>query len=195
MARKLEFDRDRVLQKAMHLFWEKGYESTSMEELVQAMEINRFSIYNSFGDKRALFLEALAYYQRSVFDDLLSPLQEDAPGIDCLLNYLDHLGFQLQKPAGKLGCFIQKTGQSYIVGDQQIAASLLIIFNELHSSLEQLVSRAIDEGGMQGTYPVQQIVDFILAHSQGLIVLRRTRPDEAFIGQQITLLKATLQSW
>jgi len=195
MARKLEFDRDRVLQKAMQLFWEKGYASTSMEELVKAMEINRFSIYNSFGDKKALFLEALAYYQRLVFDELLIPLKEDAPGIDCLLNYLDHLGGQLQKPASKLGCFIQKTGQSYIVGDKEVASSLLIIFNELRSSLEQLVSRAIDDGGMQGAYPVQQIVDFILAHSQGLILLRRTRPDEAFIGQQITLLKTTLQSW
>lgn len=195
MARKLEFDRDRVLQKAMRLFWEKGYESTSMEELVNVMEINRFSIYNSFGDKKALFLEALAHYQHSVFAELLKPLKEDLPALSCLLNYLDHLCLQLQKPAGKLGCLIQKTGQSFIVSDKQVAASLLTIFNELRSTLELVVSRAVAEGGIQGRYPVQQIVDFILTNSQGLILLRRTRQDNAFVSQQITLLKDTLQTW
>lgn len=195
MARKLEFDRDQVLQKAMRLFWEKGYESTSMEDLVKTMEINRFSIYNSFGDKKALFLEALSHYQRSVFTELLKPLNEDLPAIRCLLHYLDNLQLQLQKPAGKLGCLIQKTGQSFIVSDKQVAASLLTIFNELRSTLDHVVTRAIAEGGMQGRYPAQQVVDFILTNSQGLILLRRTRQDVEFVGQQIALLKDTLQAW
>lgn len=195
MARKLEFDRDQVLQKAMWLFWEKGYESASMEELVKTMAINRFSIYNSFGDKKALFLEALTYYQHSIFAELLKPLQEDLPAIRCLLNYLDNLVLQLQKPMGKLGCFIQKTGQSFIVSDKQVAATLLAIFNELQTTLELVVIRAIAEGGLQGRYPPQQIVDFILTNSQGVILLRRTRQDNAFVNQQIALLKDTLQTW
>ena len=74
MARKLEFDKQVALNKAMLLFWEKGYEAASMEDLVQAMEINRFSIYNSFGDKKKLLLCALENYRVFVLHQLISTM-------------------------------------------------------------------------------------------------------------------------
>lgn len=56
MARSKEFDEKAVLRKAMELFWEQGYEKTSMQDLVDHMGIHRRSIYDTFGDKRSLFL-------------------------------------------------------------------------------------------------------------------------------------------
>ena len=74
MARKIEFDRDEALKKSMILFWEKGYENTSMQDLVTTLEINRFSIYNTYGDKKALFHQALEYYRTHIFEMLNQPL-------------------------------------------------------------------------------------------------------------------------
>lgn len=62
MARPREFDRDDALRKAMHTFWEKGYAATSVDDLTAAMGISRSSLYETFGDKQALFTAALASY-------------------------------------------------------------------------------------------------------------------------------------
>ena len=64
MPRHKEFDREEVLLKAMMVFRDKGYEATSMQDLVDHMKINRFSLYETFKSKHELFLEALqAYYE------------------------------------------------------------------------------------------------------------------------------------
>ncbi|QHS59069.1 TetR/AcrR family transcriptional regulator [Chitinophaga agri] len=62
MAREKEFIPEEKIAKALDVFWEKGYNATSMQDLVEAMQINRSSLYNSFGDKHNLFLECLRTY-------------------------------------------------------------------------------------------------------------------------------------
>ncbi len=64
MARIEEFDREQVLKNAMNVFWEKGYNGASMQELVEATGLNRSSIYNSFGSKLELYQDTLSYYQK-----------------------------------------------------------------------------------------------------------------------------------
>ena len=64
MARPREFDRDAALQRAMSVFWRKGYAATSTDDLLRAMNIGRQSMYDTFGDKHRLYLEALERYQR-----------------------------------------------------------------------------------------------------------------------------------
>src|SRR5579872_1958565 len=63
MARPKEFEPQRALDKAMNLFWRLGYANTSLEELMKEMGIARQSLYDTFGDKRSLYLKALAHYR------------------------------------------------------------------------------------------------------------------------------------
>lgn len=63
MARSKEFEVNEVLDKAIQLFWTQGYEKTSMQDLVEFMGIHRRSIYDTFGDKHALFMKALERYE------------------------------------------------------------------------------------------------------------------------------------
>src|SRR5512132_4000579 len=65
MPRPRQFHEEEVLEKAMQLFWEKGYEATSISDLEEHLGLGRQSIYNVFGDKRQIFLNALASYARS----------------------------------------------------------------------------------------------------------------------------------
>ena len=62
MARTKEFDEDAVLLKAMRLFWKQGYEKTSMKDLVANMGVHKGSLYDTFGDKRSLYLKTLDRY-------------------------------------------------------------------------------------------------------------------------------------
>lgn len=88
MVRPREFDRDEALDRATRVFWAKGYASTSTEDLLAAMNIGRQSLYNAFGDKRKLYLEALERYQRTSNAGHLARLNSNASplgGIESLL--------------------------------------------------------------------------------------------------------------
>lgn len=82
MSRVETFNREDVLHQAMQVFWDKGFNATSMQDLVDATGLNRSSIYNSFGDKMSLYRESLSTYMRETqaqFNDVLkkaeNPLQ------------------------------------------------------------------------------------------------------------------------
>ncbi|UPK67228.1 TetR/AcrR family transcriptional regulator [Chitinophaga filiformis] len=75
MARDKEFIPEEKIAKALDVFWEKGYNATSMQDLVDAMQINRSSLYNSFGDKHNLFLECLRTYGYLAAQDYESVLK------------------------------------------------------------------------------------------------------------------------
>ncbi|WP_245411117.1 TetR/AcrR family transcriptional regulator [Methylovirgula ligni] len=78
MVRPREFDRDAALEQAMRVFWARGFAATSTADLVEAMGIARQSLYNAFGDKRRLYLEALETYQRRTTAGHLKRLNDPA---------------------------------------------------------------------------------------------------------------------
>lgn len=88
MVRPREFDRDEALDRATRVFWAKGFASTTTEDLLAAMNIGRQSLYNAFGDKRKLYLEALERYQKESTESHLARLNSDTSplrGIEALL--------------------------------------------------------------------------------------------------------------
>jgi TetR/AcrR family transcriptional repressor of nem operon len=76
MARPKEFDPERALDKAMNVFWRLGYEHTSLEALMKEMGIARQSLYDTFGDKRALYLKAMAHYRDQTNSQMQKMLNE-----------------------------------------------------------------------------------------------------------------------
>ena len=75
MARPRKFDRDEALEQAMLVFWRKGYEATYLDDLTEAMGINRPSLYNAFGDKETLYMEALGRYRELHGGKMLAALR------------------------------------------------------------------------------------------------------------------------
>src|SRR5205807_10090861 len=90
MARPKEFDTDVALDEAMELFWSKGYEATSMSDLVEHLGLARQSVYDTFGDKHAIYMAALRRYceQRLAW---MGPLfRSERPVRAILREYLQH---------------------------------------------------------------------------------------------------------
>ncbi len=88
MVRPREFDRDVALEKATRVFWAKGFAATSTDDLLQAMGIGRQSLYNTFGDKRQLYLEALHAYQQKLIDGHLARLRGPKSPLDGIRDLL-----------------------------------------------------------------------------------------------------------
>jgi TetR/AcrR family transcriptional repressor of nem operon len=90
MARDKDFIPEEKIAKALDVFWEKGYNATSMQDLVDAMQINRSSLYNSFGDKHNLFLECLRTYGYLAAQDFESVLKlKDLTPLETLEKIID----------------------------------------------------------------------------------------------------------
>jgi TetR/AcrR family transcriptional repressor of nem operon len=104
MPRPREFDRDAALDRAMKLFWEKGFAATSTDSLLAEMGIGRQSLYNAFGDKRQLYLEVLRSYQQMSVGGHLKRLNEPASPLEGILELLSGLAAKDRKIRA-LGCF------------------------------------------------------------------------------------------
>ena len=122
MPRHKEFDRDSVLDQAMKTFWSKGYEATSIQDLIDRMGINRGSLSHTFGDKRGLFLAAPERYESAVTRELLAILERPGSGKAALR------GFFLAKirwaatPGRPQGCLMTKLVVERSLHDRETAA-------------------------------------------------------------------------
>jgi len=88
MGRPKEFDREAALDAARDVFWARGYEATSVDDLVRAMGIGRQSLYDTFGGKRALYLEALGRYNAGNVADLVTLMRRAGSPMEALRRML-----------------------------------------------------------------------------------------------------------
>lgn len=120
MARPREFDRDAALDQAIRVFWAKGFAATSTDDLIRAMGIGRQSLYNAFGDKQALYREALAAYQRGTISGHLRRIDSSASPIEGLYALLH--GLTPQDDAERaLGCMGVGSVSEFGTGDAALA--------------------------------------------------------------------------
>lgn len=193
MARPLAFNPEEKLHQAMMLFWRRGYEATSMQELVAELEINRFSLYNTFGDKQALFAQSIELYEERVFGRLLLCLQGELTGLEALNFYFDSLAAGLKVQTGANGCFLQNTLLEGGVKDQQVIERIRGVFLRLRAALQAAVTQAKAQGHFSKVDSSEQMADYLLLQVQGLIALNGLRLGEQ-ADSAVKILKQQLQS-
>ncbi|MBK7854604.1 MAG: TetR/AcrR family transcriptional regulator [Bacteroidetes bacterium] len=148
MARPFEFDKDLVLDKAMLLFWNKGYFDTSFQDIVQHLELNRSSIYNSFTDKRTLFIESRKNYinKESIsMMESLSKLPPEKNSIKKILEQVVSANFTNKNPKG---CLVVNTAIEIANHDTYIKD---IIANNAQEVIAAFTD-FIKEGQKQGNF-------------------------------------------
>lgn len=109
MARPKAFDESAVLDRAMELFWERGYESTSISDLEDRLGVGRQSLYNTFGDKHALFLKALERYQGVTAEGPFRLLRAKDAGVAAIRTFFDQQIEALVAPAPRRACLVANT--------------------------------------------------------------------------------------
>jgi TetR/AcrR family transcriptional repressor of nem operon len=109
MPRPKEFDRDEVLQRAMITFRDHGYEATAMQELVDRMAINRFSLYSTFTSKHELFVESLQAYLETVAVPFFSRLESSGEGLSIIEKVLQELVTRIKGGESPNGCLLCNT--------------------------------------------------------------------------------------
>ena len=140
MGRPREFDSEEALEAITKAFWAKGFEGTSMSDLMAATGLNKGSLYAAFGDKQALYRQALAHYDEAWIGRLVESLSGDAPPIERIERLLQTAidGAAGRKPA--TGCFLCNAAIEQAPADPSarrlVKASLL----RLETALVEVVS-------------------------------------------------------
>jgi TetR/AcrR family transcriptional repressor of nem operon len=167
VARPREFDEDAVLDGALRTFWEKGYEGTSVEDLVQSTGLGRASLYGAFGDKEKLFLRALERYlaEAEQLSEIANDERKSAPEIlDRMLR--SRLGASCSRDSPK-GCFLLLVGTA---GDGPPAArqALASSLQQLERLLASVIKRGQERGEIHNRQEPIALARFLVVIMQGM---------------------------
>lgn len=177
MARQKAFDREVVLAKAMQVFWEKGYEATSMQDLVLAMGINRGSLYNTFQDKRQLFLNAIAHYSDTLVKQAAERLQTPGAAKQAIVDYFQDLVECIVNSPSCRGCLMTNSIVELSGHDPEIAACLRETLMKLEDGFYTALVRASDRKEISSGQDLRTLARYLTASAQGLQVLSKVDPN------------------
>ncbi|MDM0066594.1 TetR/AcrR family transcriptional regulator [Variovorax sp. J31P207] len=176
MVRPREFDKEEVLQKATRVFWEHGFSASSTDLLLKEMSIGRQTLYNTFGDKRQLYLEVLRSYQEQALSGHLerlntpeSPLQ----GIRQLLLGLAPADDSIRA----LGCFGVGSVGEFGTSDPVLMAARASIQAVLQRRIESRVREGQNLGELDASLSAKEVAAFIQTAMVGLQISARAGAD------------------
>ena len=178
MPRPKQFDPEQALEAAMHVFWRQGYKATSIEDLAQTMGINRFSLYDTFGDKHALYLKAIEKYRRMVAVDLLAVFDGD-DGLASIQTYFARLADVLSTDIGRRGCLMQNATVECALDDPAVAARTHAFNDHLQDLFYGALRQARTTGTLSGDDNLRDRARGLFALAQGMMVLAKDVPADA----------------
>jgi TetR/AcrR family transcriptional repressor of nem operon len=193
MARPREFDREEALHRAMSLFWAKGYEATSIEDLVTRMGIQRGSLYGAFGDKRALFRAALERYQQVVARELFDALAAPGSGLAAIRRFF-HL--RVERALGRSrppGCLMTNSAAALSRRDRAAAREVCGSLARLEQAFLHALTRARVAGELSGSRDLRALARFLTSSAQGLSVMAKAFPERAILEDVVSVVLAAIE--
>jgi TetR/AcrR family transcriptional regulator, transcriptional repressor for nem operon len=182
MPRRKEFDPDQALAKAMAVFWRLGYENTSLDLLLREMAIAKQSLYDTFGDKRALYMKALAYYRRQTNDGLRRVFGDSRHVKEGFAKILFGLSSE-SKEQHEQGCLLLSANLERDTRDAVLAEFLRDNQREVEGIFEEALLRAQKTGELSRRADVKALARFFTVTLQGMRAMARLRSDRQSLGQ------------
>lgn len=180
--RDREFDRQEALVSAMNLFWRKGYNDTSVQDLVEETGVARSGLYGEFGDKHELFLAALDRYQ-DIVHDTLGDLTRPGAGVEDIVKFFAGLVRSANKDTEHPGCLMCNTAVELGRLDKAIGDKVKAHLNMLRKLFRRAIETAQQDGKMPGNIDAPTYGDYLTGVMQGVCVLARSPVDRAVIGR------------
>jgi len=191
MPRAKCFDREEALQKAMSAFWGRGYEATSIQDLVDCMGINRGSLYDTFGGKHKLFLAALDQYTKQSLTRG-SALKEDGNAAEILKEFLYGFMYRTLGDPENRGCFVTNTAVERSAYDEKCATRLREYYGCIENDLRNVIERGQKAGNISTTQSAPDLAIFFIGIMQGIRVMAKVRQDEASLRPMVDVALAAL---
>jgi len=179
MPRPREFDADDALERAMRVFWAKGYESTSLNDLCNATGLGRSSLYAAFGDKHTLYLQALDHYEDTSAARMAAALAGPQPFRKAIAAVVERMIEDIVAGPGRRGCFIGNCAAEMARNDRTAAARVRRSLERIEAAIRDAVESARKRGEFAARADVDALARFLTAGIQGLRLVGKANPDRA----------------
>ncbi|HEY8937936.1 MAG TPA: TetR/AcrR family transcriptional regulator [Cyclobacteriaceae bacterium] len=186
MARTKDFDEDEILNKAVSLFWHKGYNGTSMQELVDVLGISRSSLYDTYIDKHTLYVKSLEYYQNTVSGNLTSVVNNAPSAKDAVKCLLELTTNDLLKDKQHKGCFMVNAEVEVAPHDAKIKNIVRKNEQQIEDLFRQAIQRGQENGEITNKQDAKALARFFMNTVKGIRVSAKSTTDKAFFGDIIS---------
>jgi AcrR family transcriptional regulator len=191
-GRPLSFDREAVLDKAMHVFWEHGYEAASIADLTAAMGITPPSLYTAFGDKEHLFLEAIEAYGKGPGGFGARALAEEPTARRGVQRLLEEAADELTRDCHPLGCMMVMAATNCSVAAEHVQAALAKRRAVGVDTMQARIQRGIDEGELPAHTDAGALANFYAMVYQGMSMQAKDGASKRALLASVTL---AMRSW
>jgi TetR/AcrR family transcriptional repressor of nem operon len=192
MARPAEFEREAVLKEAMHVFWRKGYNTTSIKDIVDATDIQPGSLYWAFGNKQKLFLAALECYRQEIQDLVNATLKADLPPLARIEQFFHGLVAHTSTNGKNNSCLLINTLLEAAEDDQEIRAVVSQTFTQLEAGFAQVLTLAQQQGAIAAHKNPQDLAKLLIVGMFGLRVYSKNNPSPQVANTIIATLMSAL---
>ncbi|MET9953982.1 TetR family transcriptional regulator [Streptomyces sp. NPDC006339] len=180
MARTKAFDPDVALQSALELFWARGYEATSMADLVEHLGIGRASIYATFGSKHELYMRALERYLETRDPRVMAELSAPGPALPAVRALVRRFAAQAATDGERqMGCLVTNSAAELAPHDAEVRRRVELSWEHVETLLHSALSRARAQGELPEDRDPRALARMLLVLLQGLRVVGKASSDPA----------------
>ncbi len=192
MGRPRGYDEAEAVERAMLLFWRRGYGGTSIRDLAAELGLRSGSIYAAFGDKQALFLRALDRYRDGQGAGLLAAVAGDGPLLPRLRALLLGVAEANRAGTGPPGCLVVHTTSELVPGDAEATARVRATFDRIEAALAAALTRAAGTGEIPAATDARAAAGFLTTVLQGLQVVSKADPAHHRVAATVDLALTTV---
>ena len=188
MPRTKEFSESVALEQALQIFWEKGYECTSLQDLIAAMGISKSSFYETFGSKYDLFLSAIENYVETRVGGAVSVLDGEPSGKKAVAKIFAHF-----IENGERGCLLCNSAVEFALRDPAVENHITRGMKRLEDAYHRAVVRGQEAGEIPAGKDARPLARFLLNCEHGLFVSSRSGLDKEALGEVVQVALSALE--
>lgn len=181
MARPREFEEEAVLDAAIECFWRRGLEATSVRDLAEATGVNQPSLYNAFGDKRALFAQALERYATRSMRERIERLEQKHPPKEAIRAFFRELISRALSDPDHRGCLIVNSALEVAPHDAELKAVIASYLGEIEAFFYRCLERFRETGDLSPGVDPRDTARLFLGVLLGVRVAARAKPERALL--------------
>jgi len=174
MARLKDFDAERVLDRAVDCFWKHGYGATTVRDLADAMQIGGASLYNAYGDKRALFGRSLERYANRSMRDRIARMEAEHRPREAICAFIAEIVDRSLKDPDRKGCLLINSALDVAPHDTEIGKVVAGYLDELRAFFRRNIEAAQRVGQVPRSVDAEEVSGHLLGVLAGVRVLART---------------------
>jgi TetR/AcrR family transcriptional repressor of nem operon len=192
MARTKDFDENEVLAKAIQIFWHKGYNATSMQDLVDGLGISRSSLYDTYTDKHTLFVKALESYQNLGANNIQELINTPGSAKETVKRLLKFVSNSLLGDDQQKGCFMVNTEVEVAPHDAEVNTLVCKNDFQMEEAFYIVIKKGQDSGEIKNKQDARALARFIFNAVKGMQVTAKSINNKAVFDDIIKLTLAAL---